>query len=86
MDENEIFDKVSDPEYERYLRLQERKDEMRNIFELARTGDADAQCTLGDCYYFGFGVERDYVKATEMYIKAADQGYDKARLKLEKLK
>ena len=39
----------------------------------ADQGHAKAQYKLGDCYYFGRGVEQDYAQAVQWYQKAADQ-------------
>jgi tetratricopeptide (TPR) repeat protein len=45
------------------------------IFEaLAKENHVLAQAYLGDCYYSGKGVARDYVKAAEWWLKAAEQG------------
>ena len=41
---------------------------------LANKGDAEAQGWLGDKYYFGEGVTRDYKKAVKWYLLAVDQG------------
>lgn len=38
---------------------------------------------LGYCYYYGYGVANDFVKATEWYKKSADQRLDVA---IEELK
>ena len=34
--------------------------------------DAECQCGLGNCYYFGFGTNRDYKKAFKWYSKSAN--------------
>jgi len=39
----------------------------------AENGDADAQCRLGDSYYFGRGLPKDYIEALKWYRKAAEQ-------------
>lgn len=41
---------------------------------LAKAGDAAAQTDLGVMYATGTGVERDFAKAMEWYLKAAEQG------------
>ena len=41
---------------------------------LAEQGNADAQFNLGECYYFGRGVEQSYEEAVKWYRKAAEQG------------
>jgi antitoxin component YwqK of YwqJK toxin-antitoxin module len=43
---------------------------------LAEKGDAKAQNKLGEKYYYGRGVEKDYKKAINWYRKAAEQGND----------
>lgn len=48
----------------------------------AEQGDMDAQCSLGDCYYHGTGVEQDYPEAVKWYRKAAEQGSADAQYKL----
>lgn len=40
----------------------------------AKQGDAKAQFKLGACFYNGTGVEQDYKKAFEWFLKAAEQG------------
>lgn len=41
----------------------------------AQQGNAVAQLALGECYYYGHGLEFwDYTKAVEWYTKAAQQG------------
>jgi TPR repeat protein len=37
-------------------------------------GNQDAMNNLGELYYYGHGVTRDYGKAREWYQKAADGG------------
>lgn len=50
---------------------------INNTFEqykkLANKGDAKAQFSLGDCYYYGDGTSKDLNKAVFWYSKAADQ-------------
>jgi TPR repeat protein len=40
----------------------------------ARQGDARAALELGDCYFAGTGVTRDWSKALVLYLRAAEQG------------
>ena len=40
----------------------------------AEQGTGRAQAILGDCYYWGRGVEKDYKEAAKWYRKAANQG------------
>ena len=46
----------------------------------AKQGDAGAQFMLGDCYYRGEGVEKDFAEAVKWYRKAAAQGDASAQL------
>ena len=48
----------------------------------AEKGLAKAQNGLGECYYFGNGVEIDQIKAVKWYTKAAEQGYARAQFRL----
>src|SRR6266436_368026 len=48
----------------------------------AEKGDADAQCHLGDCYYFGKGVAKDDVEAVKWWRKAAEQNLALAQANL----
>ena len=45
-----------------------------NLRTKAEAGDASAQNSLGCAYHNADGVERDYAKAMEWYLKAAAQG------------
>ena len=45
----------------------------------AEQGDAEAQCSLGDCYRLGLGVEQDYSAAFKWYQLSAEQGYSDAQ-------
>ena len=49
---------------------------------LAEQGNADAQFNLGECYYFGYGVEQSYEEAVKWYRKAANQGHARAQCNL----
>ena len=41
----------------------------------AEQNNSDAQNVLGNCYYNGKGVEKDYAEAVKWYRKSAEQGY-----------
>src|SRR5215213_9417025 len=41
----------------------------------AQKGDSEAQCNLGECYYYGRDVSQDYVKAFKWYLKSANNGF-----------
>ena len=45
-----------------------------DLVSRANRGDADAQNLLGTAYYKGDGISKDYKKALEWWLKAADQG------------
>ena len=49
---------------------------------LAEKGDAKAQYRLGECYYYGDGISRDFKQAEYWYRKAADNGYARAQVRL----
>ena len=46
----------------------------------AEQGDAGAQRSVGTCYYFGNGVEKNYTEAFKWYMKAAKQGDAEAQM------
>jgi hypothetical protein len=48
----------------------------------AASGDAEAQCILGDSYYDGKGVPQDYTQTAFWWHKAAEQGYANAQYNL----
>lgn len=50
------------------------------LLRRAKAGNAEAQCDLGDAYYYGFtGYKEDYNQAVKWYTKAANQGHAKAQ-------
>lgn len=53
--------------------------ELDELIKNAQSGDSEAQYRLGECYYYGNGIEQDYKKAVEWYEKSAEQGYAKAQ-------
>lgn len=55
---------------------------LRKFQPLAEQGDAEAQYYLGSLYYYGKGVEKNYVEAKKWYRKAAAQGHAGAQEKL----
>ena len=65
--------------------IKKEKARIETYTSLATNNDAVAQLILGECYYFGWGVEQDYKKAVEWYEKAAMQGNEKAKEYLDKL-
>ena len=48
----------------------------------AKQGNADAQCSLGDMYYRGFGVSINQEEALKWYKMAAEQGLARAQHRL----
>ena len=44
------------------------------LVQQAQAGDADSQNNLGDAYYYGHEVERDFGKALEWFKKSAAKG------------
>ena len=45
----------------------------------AQGGDAEAQYSLGNCYFYGFGVAKDQREAVKWLRKSAEQGYAPAQ-------
>ena len=55
------------------------------LFEkAAEQGNAEAQYSLGRCYYNGEGVGKDFTKGVYWYGKAAEQGHAEAQYNLGK--
>ncbi len=54
--------------------IKREKARIESYTSLATNNDATAQLIIGECYYFGWGVEQDYGKAVEWYKKSAEQG------------
>ena len=52
------------------------------FMKAAELGNAEAQWRIGDYYYAGLEVDKDYNKAFIWYKKSADQGYAKAQCKI----
>ncbi len=62
---------------------EENYEEARKYLETAaEQGDVTAQVQLGDCYYYGEGVEQSYRQAYEWYIKAVEQDNPYAQCKV----
>jgi uncharacterized repeat protein (TIGR01451 family) len=57
-------------------------EEFQTTLTTAQSGDADAQNSLGVCYYQGRGVAKDYTQAIEWFQKAATQGHAGAQCNL----
>ena len=50
------------------------KEMFENLAKASESGLADATNLLGDCYFYGIGVEQDQKKGVELFVKAADMG------------
>jgi TPR repeat protein len=48
----------------------------------AKTGNTNSLVLLAETLYMGYGVEQDYLKAGEIYLKAAEAGHVHAQLML----
>ena len=55
---------------------------VEEVRELAEKGDAKEQYSLGNLYYTGLFVTKDYKEAITWFRKAAEQGFPKAEYKL----
>lgn len=58
---------------------------MKLAMKLAAQGDAQAEFVIGELYYQGQGVSKDYTKAAEWYQRAADQNFVAAEMNLAEL-
>jgi len=58
---------------------------LKEFRSLAREGNAEAQYKLGEMYFSGLGVAKDYAKARFWYLKAAQQGVVEAQFNLGEL-
>lgn len=52
------------------------------LHKAAEEGHAKAQKMLGDCYYYGRGIDKNIMEAVVWYKKSADQRYVEAQNKL----
>lgn len=57
----------------------DRKDAFSRYLKWAEQGSAYAQLWVGDCYFFGRGVNADKAEAVKWYQKSAVQGYAEAQ-------
>ena len=53
--------------------------DIKTLRKQAEAGDATSQYSLGEAYYFGMGVARNYAKALKWYRMAGDHGYAAAQ-------
>lgn len=79
--QSEEDDKPSETEIEKWYRTgrelyqnKEYTEAVKQLKKAANQGHAEAQNSLGDCYFHGDGVERDSVLALKWYKRAAEQG------------
>ena len=69
-DDTLLMDALEHKKYKEY-------DKALVIFnQLAKKGNPEAICYLGDCYENGYGVQKDVKKAFKLYSKAADMNSD----------
>ncbi|WP_445357881.1 tetratricopeptide repeat protein [Microbulbifer sp. ANSA002] len=52
---------------------------VNDIFLASKKGDHEAQYLLGQAFFWGRGVERDYIQSKKWYIRSADGGYSEAQ-------
>ena len=65
------------------IRNEKSKQEEINIYiKAAKRGNANAQTMLGNCYFGGYGVEKNYGEAVKWFTKAAEQGNGVAQYRL----
>ena len=64
------------------VRAEEPKKDAAQYRAAAEKGDAEAQFSLGVCYYNGESVAKDLEKAKEWFEKAAEQGVAEAQFSL----
>lgn len=57
-------------------------DAYSQALKAAKKGDSAAQNVLGNLYYLGLGVERDYKRSTEWYLRSALGGYGPAQVNM----
>ncbi len=76
MDKNIMLSRGNTGSFDCFSRERILKDDfcMEECFAAAEAGDPGAQGVLGDCYQYGWFVEKDYTKAVAWYEKAAEQG------------
>ncbi len=55
--------------------------DVETTLKAANDGDATSQCTMGAVYEYGmYGVKQDFAAAAKWYGKAAEQGYEMAKV------
>lgn len=61
-------------DWELYDNTPYKYDKIKMLKAWAEKGDAEAQCKLGDKYYYGVGVSINYLEAFRLYSLSAEQG------------
>lgn len=69
-------------DWELYENTQYEYDRIKMLKAWAEKGDADAQCKLGDKYYYGVGVSINHLEAFRLYSLSAEQGNMQAQFYL----
>jgi len=64
------------------LLAEEATESLKETYQKAEIGDAEAQYNLGEMYYNGEGVSQNDKEAVKWYLKAAEQGHAKAQFNL----
>ena len=65
-----------------YYEHQNNKEAVKWLRKGAEQGNAAAQYCLGQCYYRGKGVRKNYDEAIKWFRMAAEQGYNDAQTRL----
>lgn len=65
-----------------YFKSRNYSEAVRCYMKAAEMGHAGAQCNLGYCYKYGYGVEKNIYTAVVWYRKAAEQGNSVAQYNL----
>lgn len=72
------FDNLSNDDLNELQELQELNEmlieDAKEYRKAAEQGDANAQVILGNCYFYGDGVEQSYTEAVRWYLMATEQG------------
>lgn len=55
---------------------------IEDLFRRAQSGDNDACFNLGECFFYGRGVDQDYAKAIHWYTQSSDRGDCSSQKKL----
>ena len=77
-----IYEEYPDSEEDQLTDEETPEERFARYYSLAESGNAEAQCKVGICYYSGEGIEKDLKAAIEWYRKSAEQGYADAQNRL----